>query len=67
MISKCLAIAILATASMSGAAGWLASGAVPAIQRQPKPAAKDPAPPTIKVGDMNVVDPAELAKKLPPA
>ena len=55
------------SASMSGAAGWLASGAVPAIQRQPKPAAKDPAPPTIKVGDLNVVDPAELAKKLPPA
>jgi hypothetical protein len=44
-----------------------AGAVVPAIQRQPKPAAKDPTPPTIKVGDVNVVDPAELAKKLSPA
>jgi hypothetical protein len=55
-------------ASRIGPAGWLTRGAVvPAIQRQPKPGGKDPAPPTIKVGDVNVVDPAELAKKLPPA
>jgi hypothetical protein len=55
-------------ASVVGPAGWLTSAQpVPAVQRQPKPAAKDPAPPTIKVGSVNVVDPAELAKKLAPA
>jgi len=55
-------------ASGIGPAGWLTRGTpVPVIQRQPKQGAKDPAPPTIKVGAVNVVDPAELAKKLPPA
>jgi hypothetical protein len=54
-------------ASGIGPAGWLTAGiAVPAIQRQPKPAAKDPAPPTIQVGPTKVIDPGELAKTMPP-
>ena len=43
------------------------AGGVPAaVQRQPKPGAKQPAPPTMPVGDVKVVDPAELKKKLTP-
>jgi hypothetical protein len=43
-----------------------AGGAPAAVQRQPKPGAKQPTPPTVPVGDVKVVDPAELKKKLSP-
>jgi hypothetical protein len=43
------------------------AGGVPAaVQRQPKPGAKQPAPPTMPVGDVKVVDPAESKENLKP-
>ena len=41
--------------------------APPAVQREPKPGSQQPELPTMPVGDVKVIDPAELRKKLAPA
>jgi hypothetical protein len=53
----------------SGMPGFARSvaGEPPAIQRAPKTGAKEEAPPTMEVGGVKVVDPAELKKTLAPA